>query len=516
MSTELTLEDTIRTALVENLLLLYPQGPPADLTLIRKWTREILQHETVVAMTTNSNSEGEVAEQVNFHRALAIAMEEWEDKAKPAAIMEDQDTEMSEKKQPQQQFKSVSLFAQMDAGLWGAPRILLEDLQAVPTPEARLDLLKKVAHVDDVLYDWNEVLPMLQEGLHLQDNTIVLEYYNLHRKWFGQGRASMEHLSIRWDLCQDILSAVVTLVTTQWAAECNQCITNEKFTGAQETLFNLWQLWYDMWFDSLQQPMGHDEDRGLMFSMGHQVLLLIRSLEIGEQPSSSDHPSSLVYPAHFLALVDPTASWFRAWTFRMIPAQLVELLSSTDILPDLFQRLASNKECGCVLKECQTRAQLLGAALVQHSVSMLESILLCTRLQWFPSSCVWQDDLTELRPQSLLSLASLKDKVDAASDQANMMTNGNDGRNALNVLSSHAVISSEQLGQLFDLFLQFGETSNKDETMVKICTRAVEALFLGARSHGSCSTEDFQLMLTKWKGASFAANKERISGFTIC
>jgi len=97
-----------------------------------------------------------------------------------------------------------------------------------------------------------------------------------------------------------------------------------------------------------------------------------------------------------------------------------------------------------------------------------------------------------------------------------MMTNGNDGRNALNVLSSHAVISSEQLGQLFDLFLQFGETSNKDETMVKICTRAVEALFLGARSYGSCSTEDFQLMLTKWKGASFAANKERFSGFTIC
>ena len=171
MSTELTLEDSVRAALVENLLLLYPQGPPADLTLIRKWTQEILQHETVVAMT--ANSEGEIAEQVNFHRALAIAMEEWEDKAEPAAVIEDQDTEMSEKKQ--QPFKSVSLFAQMDAGLWGAPRILLEDLQAVATAEARLDLLKKVAHVDDVLYDWNDILPMLQEGLDLQDNTIVLE-----------------------------------------------------------------------------------------------------------------------------------------------------------------------------------------------------------------------------------------------------------------------------------------------------------------------------------------------------
>ena len=479
-------EDRIRSALLENLLLLYPQGPPADETQIQKWLSEIVNNDAVPTMTPAC-----------YETAMVQAVEDWKTQAaaNKRDVSADPSISSSNKKANQQQptQSSFSLFAQLDSAMF-APRMTLDDFQAATTPKERLALFQKVPQVDDLVLDWNKVLPLLQDGLYGSSSTTTsLDYAKLHRKWFGQGRASTEHWSIRCDLCQNILTAIMNLVVTTSSSQHKNYTTTEppqgtSFSATQQQLYSSWILWRDMWMDlSLHQPLGHDETTSgsPTMIMGQQVLLLLRNLEM----SSADDSVAVYFPAHFLAMVDPLASWFQAWTARMTPAEVWSVLKSTEILPDLWQRCGSSTDTKTILtNECQSQSQVLHATLRQHSLSILRSILVNTRVQWFPSSYIWgnEDGQPSLHSQTVLSLESLKENFDTGSKQDG--SRAGDEHCLGEMLSSNAGISNDQLNQLFHVFFHVGISLKRKaddaqaKTLAVICAEAIDVILYGAKA----------------------------------
>ena len=458
-------DDRIRSALVDNLFLLYPQGPPADETQIRTWLSQIVQNEAV-AMTSPDG----------YEVAIAQAVAEWKTKAaenNQQKIDNPINSQQKTKKQP----ASFSLFSQLDSSMF-APRMALEDFQAVTTAEERLPLFEKVANIDDLIFDWNEVLPLVQDGLNSDGAT---DYAKLHRKWFGQGRASMEHWNIRCDLCQNILTAIMNLVTSSRDSQSKDETTSDSFSASQQAVYSLWILWYEMWMDLMQQPLIHNENTigSPTVTMGQQVLLLMRNLE-----------SSTGYSVpSFLALVDPLASWFQAWAARMTPPELLSVLVDTDILPDLWQRCDASKDAGMILTEqCQSQSQLLTVVPKHHALSMLRSILVTTRVLLFPASCIWEnDEHSSLKPQSMLTIESLQDNFDTVAKHA---TDGTSEENSIGdlFLSKHAgSLTDDQIDQLFQLFFRVGCGLNSivdknSHALTLACAEAIEVLLYGARS----------------------------------
>ena len=454
--------DRIRSALVENLLLLYPQGPPADEAQIRTWLSQIIQNEAV-AMTLPDD----------YDVAMAQAVEEWKTQA---AANKQQKIDNPDQQKTKKQPTSFSLFSQLDSSMF-APRMTLEDFQAVTTTEERLPLFEKVANIDDLTFDWNEVLPLIQDGLNSHG---IMDYAKLHRKWFGQGRASMEHWNSRCDLCQNILTAIMNLVTGSRDTQIKDETTVGSFLAREQELFSLWILWYEMWMDLMQQPLIHNENTigSPTMTMGQQVLLLMRNLE-----------NSTGYSAHsLLALVDPLASWFQAWAARMTPPELLSVLVDTDVLPDLWQRCIANEDaCMILTEQCQSQSQVLEVAPRQHALSMLRSILVTTRVVLFPASCIWEnDEPISLKPPSMLTMESLKDKFDTVAKTA---TDGPSEENSIGDLfsSKDAGSTDGQIGQLFQLFFRVGCSLNSNNNkssraLALVCAEAIEVLLCGTRS----------------------------------
>jgi hypothetical protein len=491
-----TAEDRISAALLENLLLLYPHGPPADEAQIRKWMEEIvgceglemqIQQEQNENSTTSADGGNAVVTSV-YERGLERAVKEW----KLKASAEETPTLQGDASKAKVQKKSFSLFDQMDQGLWGTPRISMEEIQATATTNMaeRLTVLQKVFHVDDLMLDWKDVLPLLQEGVREEtDQQIINDFWMLHRKWFDQGRASTEHLSIRYDLCQNVLAAIANLVMSHWNDTSTWRMQEDSFTDTQEYLIDLWSLWYEMWYDLMQQPVGVQEENGPMGNMGRMVLFLIRDMGLEGSSSDSDRDQIILYPAHMLAFVDPTASWFRAWTTRMTPVELTRLANFEDICPDLWQR-AFHGEILMLLLERQSHSLLLSVALRQHSLSIIRSILACTRLQWFPSACIWEHGQLALKPRELLTIETLKQECGRIGASTTSANGGN--QSYPNFLKPFSGITCEQATQLFELFLQVGDTTGSlgfDQDLAKpiatICAEAIETILLGVRLIGS-------------------------------
>jgi hypothetical protein len=397
-------------------------------------------------------------------------------------------------KKKTQQKQSFSLFAQLDAASWGASRITMDDLETATTPEERLSMLQKVAHVDDVVMDWKEVSPLLQEGLSIPD--LSADFIQLHRKWFDQGRASNEHFPIRCDLCDNILLSILKFVVNNWGSEHQ--IQQERISPAQETLFDLWSLWNDMWCDLMKQPTSCEDLKGSSLeTMGQQVLLLLRNLETPNEESQS----FALYPSHILALVDPSARWFSCWAARMAPPQLVRLLRTAEVLPDLWQRISSSQEF-LFLDQCKTLPELLGAALRQSSLSLWKSILVCTRVHWLPVSFVWASD-TSPRLSTPLTIERLMLAYEAMAkhmDKAEEET-------LHQMLSSAAGTSSAQLVQQFEIFMNVGVLSmtgsNQENRYVlgSVCAEAIETLLWGAMPKLGSSEREccFEAFPTIWK-----------------
>jgi hypothetical protein len=455
--TPIMAEDTIATTLVENMLLVYTAGPPADETLIRQWLHEIVQNESLKRRIQRSKNDRDDPGDL-YERALQRAVEEWKQKA----------AENSNNGPPQVdgdkvQKKSFSLFSQLGGGFSLEPRIAIEDLLAATTPQEKLSMLQKVTHLDDILFDWKEIAPVLQETLH----TSTAESCALHRKWFEQGRASREHLPIRYDLCQNILSSISYLVADQWK-DSGKLLQEESFSQIQESIFALWHLWWEMWMDLLQEPITHDEQSGSLATIGSQVLILMRDVEY-DQPCT-------IYPSHFLALVDPLSTWFQAWTARLIPSELVSLLRSSALLPDLWHRATMTTEA-LFMEDCKSTSQLLKVAAKHQSLAMLKSILLCTRNFWFPSTLLWGPGQTVTIPSNPHSTSSLATAFNAATSRVTDKKKDTPS-------SEDTGISANQLSCLFQVFFDVGihsSSAKSGEQIGIVCAAAIEVLLFGAK-----------------------------------
>ncbi|CAB9528218.1 expressed unknown protein [Seminavis robusta] len=352
------------------------------------------------------------------------------------------------------------------------------------------------------MLDWKDVLPILKESTKtvtdpqasVVEEQLIEGFWMLHRKWFDQGRASGDHLPTRCDLCHNVLNAIIKVVVNNWnSADSWRLQQDDNFTKAQEYLIDLWSLWYDMWIDLLQLPVGVDEDIGSIGTMGYKVLWLSR--DMGHEATSTNNihdnennkQQTLVYPAHLLALVDPTATWFHAWVVRMTPVELVRLANFEQVCPDLWQR--ANTDDGTTKKvfllQHQSNAVLLPVAMRQHSLSMIRSILACTRLQWFPAACTWENksSMAPKQPQQPLTLDKLKQEC----EEFTGLPGKPDGNQSYaDILKPYCGISAEQSTALLDLFLKVGDLSgaheldqDKVQPIAAICAEAIETILLG-------------------------------------
>ena len=483
-------EDLVTYTLVENLLLLYPDGPPFDENQIRKWLRELVGQSTASPDKGDKNCE---ATEEKLKMAVTRAVQEWKRRSKEG---KSKSNLPSTKKQ---QKHSFSLFAQLDAASWGAPRITVDDIQAASTPEEQILVLQKVAHVDDIVLDWNHISPLLQEGLGTID--LAEEYIELHRNWFDHGRASTEHWVIRCDLCQNVLQAIVqTIITGGWESESKLLGSGKSHLSAfHQAFFNLWTLWNDMWFDLMQNPVGQDGSRGSLERMGVLVLRLLKNL--GTKHSGQQISAFQVHPAHFLALVDPSARWFKVWATHLTPPHLFQMLHTADLLPTIWQRISSHS---CVLpSRCSSLPEMLEAVLYQHSLCFMGTILTCMRLKCFPTSLIWGLDGVSLKAVTLLSLEALKgvgqDSFPAGFQWADIEDENNDCFD-LSTASSARALSDNQMLELFQFFLKAGKDSNLDtgedaQNLGTVCAEAVEVLLMGTLSE-TCYKSGFHSIFT--------------------
>ena len=545
-------EDRIHEALLENLLVVYhhlddgPPPPAKDQQQIQTWMQEIRNyyyyHDDAEDTTTfigvlqqeptnnahNGDDNMALVKTNNkeyYERGLERAIRDWKQIVAEQKLtstppqQHDQAVTTTNPPKVQQKKKSFSLLDQMNQGLlWGCPptRITTEELQQVgasttTSPAERLMVLQKIQHLDDILLDWKDiVLPLLQQGIindkDMVDDAqpLIQDFWMLHRKWFHQGRASAEYLEIQWDLCQNVLAAIVKLDTT---AESNKNVCSwmmlkeDSFTDMQDYLIDLWNLWYEMWLDLMQQPIGVQEENGPLGSMARMVLRLIRDMIFDGNSSWDDDSDRLVLcPAHFLAFVDPTAVWFRAWLVRLTPVELMRVANLDDLCPDLWHR-AMQEETPVLCLEQPTTLQLMRVALRQHSISIIGSILTCTRLQWFPSACVWQNGNVNLKPQTPLTWDKLMQ--DCAS-MAVLSTTKDRHQSYLDLLTQYNGITSEQTSHLFALFLQVGDITGSlqfDQDLVKplasICAKAIEIILLGVLISGVLDNVDSSSLLTQ-------------------
>jgi hypothetical protein len=237
-------------------------------------------------VNTNGNTVDEIMtspEYQEIQMALSMAIAQW--KAQPSSpnlvptettTKDDDDKSKNETKntEPDSSKKSFSWldqFLQQAAGGGGSLLynfVSIDDIVQAPSDQERLIILQKVSHVDDILLDWSQVLPLVRQGLLYDDiddddvHTIMrmeqkeddnnnnnnnkeeeganqkdssssslgstttkaaaadmaLKYLQLHRTWFDQGRMSTEHVGLQYDLCRNVMVAIqkrmVTLLTS--------------------------------------------------------------------------------------------------------------------------------------------------------------------------------------------------------------------------------------------------------------------------------------------------------------
>jgi len=483
-------QDKIKASLIENLLWLYPQGPPADERQIQQWRTEIVENDAFKNLSSS-----------DIDHAIEKAIEEWKLQVTGRNNRKVTDSPLSKKSnrfQTTKQQTSFSLLAQLDSTMF-APRITLEQLQAATTSAERLSLFQKVANVDDMLYDWHDILPLVQDGM---ENPITrMEYAKLHRQWFGQGRASIEHWPIRCDLCRTILSTIFYI--TIHARNVASTATNQGFSATHEQLYALWILWCDMWMDLLQRPLDHDENAegSATMIMGQQVLLML---------SARENTKSFV---NLLALVDPFASWFHAWTRRLVPLDLACVVMSTKILPILWHQCTTDDEnlLAILTDKRKTQSQVLETVWRQHSVSILRSTLVITRIRWFPWASICNSSSILEQHQSI-SLDDLKEKFE------NVASEAYDGAKTEIHSSGDMELAKDQLLKLFEIFFRIGIASNakpgtiQESTQAQICGEALEAILCGAKILES-SQDIFAEMLKQCEERTSLSNKGCFDSF---
>lgn len=264
--------------------------------------------------------------------------------------------------------QSISLWDQFSSF---SERVMWMHVESAKDDAQRLDLLEKVDHIDDILSDWKDAKQLLQKGLAQSDES----YLNLHCKWFGHCQATAEYQNIRMDLCSNILFEVRRQFGSKtWIVPTDPT----SFSTNEEMLFKFLQTWKSMWIKIITSG-GYDEERA--DSMMLQVLVLNRNLS--EQRDGQEAMLALL-PAHFLALVDTRADWYRCWLDETPVHRILTVLTRSSFLPDLLSRCRYGGVVAPWLDAADTMEQKLKRILHRQSLAILISLLTHLRVRMFP------------------------------------------------------------------------------------------------------------------------------------
>ena len=397
--------ESLAVFLTEQLSGHFPDGPPGNEEQIKRWLGDILN------CVSHTCTAGKPLEYTELELAIPIAVERW------------RSTTYNHTAVNQSNATSFSLFDQLQGGF--EPPVTVEEIFGA-SPGERISVLERVDHVDDILMDWQQLRPVLNQGLQTNQ---WRGYLHLHRKWFDQGRSSTEYLSLQYCICQDCLKAVEMLVVSG-------LIVDDK-------LLQLIQTWHDMWLDLMQQDR-YSQDGGE--DMEPRFLLLLRNLVHPQQEALS------VLPAHLFALIDPQALGFTCWINHVTPQRIVELVLNSQLLPDIVGR------CGSITRNPR-RSPALDTALRLYSVAMLRALLVKTRGGSFPWRVINQSS-------SPLCTSRLEKGVDLAFSEK---------------LFSVEAPTKAQLQPILDTFLIILSEDFLQGDSIRTCVDAIETILLGYR-----------------------------------
>jgi hypothetical protein len=247
---------------------------------------------------------------------------------------------------------SFSLLDQLQGGF--ALPVTIDDIQEASSDEERLAVFQKVSYVDDLLPDWTEFRSLLKSSLQSSNGNTAMGYLKLHRKFFDLCRSSAEYDSIAYNLCQNLMEAVIAAII-----DSTSSLETENFVC-------LIQNWRDMFLDLMQRDRYVQSE-----AMEKDFLLLLRTMS---------RPNHAIQSFHILALVDPLATWFQSWVQHIAPKHLVYMLEkNSGILPDLLAHIRAN---------VRETSKELTAPIIQASqlqaVAIFSHVLCKTRVSLFP------------------------------------------------------------------------------------------------------------------------------------
>jgi hypothetical protein len=415
--------EEIASSIADQLCSLYPNDIPEDDTDVKQYLQNLL--DSLRQSDTDKDSFSRDYEELLS--SIDVAVQKWKSNDKRAEPQKAAAT-------------SFSLLDQLQGGF--APPVAVEEILEAPSVAERLTIFKKINYVEDLLADWKEFRPILRTDLQTSDST-AFECLQLHRKWFDQGRSSTEYLGLQYDLCQNLMDAIVT-----------HFVSSEISAMEDNLLVDLIQNWHDMFLDVMQS--GH-YSRDLAENMEVSMMFLLRN--ISSQPSEEEEVEDII-PVHILALIDTQAKWFRSWADHVSPQYLVSLLERTEILPDLIVR------CRIKKNDSPSQSSVSNEALRLQSVAILASIIGRTRVPLFPWYLLSQTLSTPLNTDDMQNPKS----IESLSPNTGFITH-----------SESKDPSSAELGSVLEIFLTAVPYEAKVE-WTRTCFNVIELILRGSKT----------------------------------
>jgi hypothetical protein len=262
-------------------------------------------------------------------------------------------------------------------------RVMWFHIEEANDETERMTLIQKVDHIDDILSDWKDANDILRQGL--KNNTE--KFLDLHLKWFGHCQATAEYQSIRFDLCQNILLEIRRFFGTKsFIMSENSCMIVTEL----KIIFKLFEAWRYMWIQIITSGAYRESDAD---SLMLYALVMMRNLRVSCDKAES---KQVILPVHIVALVDPCADWCRCWFDETPIHRIVNVVTESCLLPDLWNRCSSHGQIDASFEEEKVGDTIIlppgndicihdfTSLVFQHSISMLTSLLLHLRVHMFP------------------------------------------------------------------------------------------------------------------------------------
>jgi hypothetical protein len=296
----------------------------------------------------------------DLKEAMPMAIEEWK------MLQGSNTSSASSSNAP----KSFSLLDQFGLG-GGFVMVNFEEILETTSLSARLEKLKKIQYVEDILPDWKDAQAILLEGLRTTeraaDGTLVArEYLGLHRKWFHDGRSSPEYLGVQYQLCCNLSKCIQELIQQQ--------STSSDYERQQQWLLDLIINWHQLFLDLMQR------DHYVPGEISAMESTLVNLLSSSSSASSNGEATVVLLPFQILALVDPRASGFASWIYHRSPCDIVELLQRDNILSLVWERVFAMD-----LPHLTKDQERINNVVVRwYSLSVVTHVLMQTRVSLFP------------------------------------------------------------------------------------------------------------------------------------